>query len=100
MLKEDGARRVIGLEGVAGIEGAPELKKLLVGALGSGKEVRVSVEGATDLDVTVIELLWAAAREAKAASVGFALEGQVPATVALALAGAGFHEFPVPGEAG
>ncbi len=56
---------VLRLEGVIDIASAAELKLLLQDALKSGKEVSVSLEAATELDVTVFQLLWAAEREAR-----------------------------------
>ena len=60
---------LIGLEGAIDIASAAELKKLLLEGLNSGREVRVSLAGATDLDVTAVQLLWAAEREASRSGV-------------------------------
>jgi anti-anti-sigma regulatory factor len=76
------------------ISSASELKALLVKALGSGKEVRVSLEGAAYLDATAIQLIWAAEREARSGGVGFALAGPVPERISAALLDAGFDRFP------
>jgi len=86
---------LIRLEGAVDVGCAADLKALLVERLKSGSEVRVSLEEATVLDVTAIQLLWAASREAKKLGVTFALEGQAPGTVQAAFAPAGV-EFPVP----
>jgi anti-anti-sigma regulatory factor len=86
---------VICLEGVIDIASAAELKTLLLDALKSGSGLSVSLDRCTDLDVTAIQLLWAAEREARASSVGFALAGQVPETVSAALKDAGFEAFHV-----
>jgi hypothetical protein len=45
-----------------------ELKTTLITAISSGKPVRVDMGRATDLDVTAVQLLWSAAREARKAS--------------------------------
>jgi anti-anti-sigma regulatory factor len=95
-LAESEALSAIGLEETVDISSAAELKALLVKALGAGQEVRVSLEGAAYLDVTAIQLLWAAEREARSAGVGFALEGPIPERVSAALLDAGFDRFPVP----
>ncbi len=84
---------VIHLEGVVDIAWAAELKKLLLQAFAAGKEVRVAVDGATDLDVTAVQLLWAARRESKASGVRFALVGNAPESVTSALLHAGFEDF-------
>lgn len=83
----------IRLEGEVGIASAAELKELLIQALGFGKHVRVSLRSVTDLDVTAVQLLWAARREAKASSVAFAIEGPVPSMVLSGLKQDGFDDF-------
>jgi ABC-type transporter Mla MlaB component len=83
----------IRMEGEVGIASAAELKELLVQALGSGQQVRVSLRSITDLDVTAVELLWAARREAKASGSAFALQGPIPPMVLSGLLQAGFDEF-------
>jgi anti-anti-sigma factor len=95
-LEQTDALTFIHLEGAIGIECAAELKELLVQRLNSGSAVRVSLEEATVLDVTAIQLLWAASREANRAGVEFALEGQAPEMLRAAFAMAGMGEFPVP----
>ena len=72
---------------------AAELKTLLLEALNSGAEVRVSLEKATGLDVTAVQLLWAAGEQARHSGVAFGLSGQVPEPVACELAEAGFQPF-------
>jgi anti-anti-sigma regulatory factor len=83
----------IRLEGEVGIASAAELKDLLIQALAFRKLVRVSLQSLTDLDVTAVQLLWAARREAKASSVPFAIEGRVPSMVLSTLLQAGFDDF-------
>jgi anti-anti-sigma factor len=95
-LDESEAMSAIGLEGTVDISSAAELKTLLLKALNSGKEVRISLEGDPYLDVTAIELLWAAERQATRSGVGFALAGAAPEQVSNALLDAGFDKFPVP----
>jgi anti-anti-sigma factor len=82
---------VIRLEGAIDIASASELKKQLLQALGASREVCVALEKATDLDVTTVQLLWAAGREAKVSGVGFALMGHVPEPVTSALTHAGLE---------
>jgi len=81
------------LEGVVGIGCAAEFKGLLEQALGSGCAVRVSLEGATDLDVTAVQLLWAAERKAKGGGAGFSISGRPPEPVLAALSEAGLQQF-------
>lgn len=95
-LAESEALSAIGLEETVDISSVAELKALLVKALSAGKAVRLSLEKAAYLDVTAIQLLWAAEREARGAGVGFALEGPIPESITAALLDAGFDRFPVP----
>lgn len=103
-LEQNDTVSVIRLEGAVDIGSAGELKTLLVQALepggdGAGKEVRVALAGATDLDVTAVQLLWAAERKARAAAVAFALESGLPEPVMSALTHAGFQSFLAPVDA-
>jgi len=86
---------VIRLNGEINIGSAAELKKLLLQALASGRELRVDLEHATELDVTAWQLLWAAEREARGSGRGFTLAGRVPGEISLAVGDAGFEKFPV-----
>ena len=86
---------VIRLEGAIDIGCAAELKQALLEALASKGTARISFESATGMDVTAVQLLWAAARHAKSAGVGFAIESQVPETVSAVLAQAGLGSLPI-----
>jgi hypothetical protein len=90
---------MIRLDGEVGIADAAELKGLLLQALGSGQQMRVSLLTTTELDVTAVELLWAARREAKASSISFAVEGPVPPIVISTVLQAGFDDFLANGHA-
>lgn len=97
-LEQNDMASLIRLEGAVDIGSACELKTLLVQALepgadGAGKDVRIALAGATSLDVTAVQLLWAAERKARAAAVAFALEGGLPEPVRSALAHAGLQTF-------
>ena len=94
-LQQNEESSLLCLEGLIDIACAAELKQLLIEALSGAKEVRVSLGKASRLDVTAVQLLWAAAREAKASGLEFALAGTMPEPVLKALGSAGFHEFPV-----
>ena len=95
-LEQKDAQTFIQLEGAIDIGCAAELKELLMEKLKSGAAVCVSLESATALDVTAVQLLWAAAREAQRAGVEFGFKGQTPEAVRCALAEAGMEAFPVP----
>jgi anti-anti-sigma factor len=98
-LEQSESLSVIRLEGCIDISSAAELKEFLLGALTSGKEARVWLDAVTDLDVTAIELLWAAEREARRTGAGFSLTGPMTAGVSAALAGAGLDLFQLVQEA-
>ncbi|MGO9575568.1 MAG: STAS domain-containing protein [Terriglobales bacterium] len=89
---------VIRLEGEVNVASAAELKKLLLEALASQQqgEVRVDLKNASELDISILQLLSAAEREARASGKGFSLAGGVPEGIAAAVAEAGFERFPVP----
>ena len=91
---------VICLEGAVDIGSAAELKELLVDALAPERELRVDLERLTRLDVTWVQLLHAADREARRLGVPFTISGNVPETVSVAMRAAGFEPFPSsqPGE--
>ena len=78
------------------ISAAAELKQLLLRALARGKEIHVDLACLSEIDVTALQILWAAEREAKGAGIGFSFVGQWPEDVAAALAVAGFESFPLP----
>ena len=59
----------------------------------------VSIAAATDLDVTAVQLLWAAAREAKKAGVGFSLTEPPSRNISATLDEAGLQQFLVPVDA-
>jgi len=90
---------LVQLEGEVAITSAKELKEILLQALGCGTELRVDLERATELDVTTVQLLWAAEREARASGRGFTFAGRVPEEISAAMADAGLEKFPVEVEA-
>ena len=92
-LDEKDESNLIRFEGAIDINCAAELKNMLLTSLASGKNLSVLLDGATYLDVTAVQLLWAAEREAKASSVEFTFIGQLPQQVAAELAGAGFERL-------
>ena len=96
-MKLDEARSTLLLEGEVGIRSAKELKQALVQALEAANEIAVSLEKATELDVTAVQLLWTAKREALEAGLEFVYIGTEPEEIAIALAEAGLELFtPVP----
>jgi len=90
---------VIRLEGEIDIASAAELKKALLQALGTEAEMRLDVERATELDVTALQLLWAAQRAAQGSGRIIAVVGAIPAEIVGAAREAGLEKFPVGVEA-
>ena len=73
-----------------------EFKKLLLQALGSGKEIKIALNDATDLDVTAVQLIWAARRASERVGVAFTLSGALQEQVSSALGSAGLQQFLAP----
>jgi anti-anti-sigma regulatory factor len=94
-LAHDDTSCLIRLEGETSISSASELKAQLAEALISGKEVRVELEHATELDITALQLLWAAGQQASASRVAYSLVGTMPQAITALLAEAGFENFPL-----
>jgi len=93
-LDQSGAQCLVRLEGEITIASAAELKKSLLEALASGKALSVEWEGASGLNVTGLQLLWAVEREARGSGVRFALQGRVPEEIAATACDAGMESFP------
>ncbi len=95
-LDEGKTRCVIRLEGGIDITCSDELKRILVEAFSSRKELQVDLARATDFDVTAIQTLWAASRAAESLGVCFEASGPIPEDLLRAVHDAGFEKFPVP----
>jgi hypothetical protein len=68
-LTEAEGASLISLEGAIDIARAVELRTVLVAALKEGRQLRVCLDEAAELDVTAFQLLWAAGREAAQKSI-------------------------------
>lgn len=66
---------VIALEGRADITEAEQLKSALLEAVAAPAGMRVEVSGVTAVDVTVVQLLWTAQRQARQAGKRFEMAG-------------------------
>ncbi len=82
---------LIRLEGEVGLAQAAELKSLLLEWLASGKELRVDLAQASEIDLTTLQLVWAAALEAHQEQGIILAVSERAAEVAR---GAGFDRFP------
>ena len=95
-LYEGRTRCVIRLDGDIDITCSDELKRTLIEAISTRKELQVDLARTTDLDVTAIQLLWAATREAEKTGASFGVTGQIPENLIGTVRDAGFEKFPVP----
>lgn len=84
---------VLRLEGDFGIGGAAELKRKLVEALASEQGVELDMALAGDLDITAIQLIWAAAREAERLGTSLSVTGLAQEGTRSAFIDTGFENF-------
>jgi anti-anti-sigma regulatory factor len=84
------------LAGSIDIAAATELKKLLLAAVANQKDTVVEIGAVTSVDVTTVQLLWAAERESRISGNSFSVLGPFPEGVWESLELAGFAPFPVP----
>jgi anti-anti-sigma factor len=93
--EQNEANCLIHLDGEITIAQAAELKQTLMQALKVGKDLRLDLEAATEMDITGLQLLWAADREARKLGVGFFTAGRIPEQLSAAAIEAGLEGFPV-----
>ena len=91
-LNQEEDSSLVRLEDEIDIAGAAEMKAVLIEALNCGKRVKVALDKVVGLDVTAVQLLWVAGREAKRVGVELEFAGPIPEAVSAALNGAGFGE--------
>lgn len=82
-------------EGSVDVSQAAELKKELVACIERGDEIRFNFEKAVHLDVTAVQLLWAASLEAQRRQVHASIEGELPRAILFSLSDVGFEKFPI-----
>jgi anti-anti-sigma regulatory factor len=98
-LDESEALSLIRLEGDVNIAAAVEMKSLLLKALLSGKDLHVRLDNVTEVDVTTLQMLYAAEQDAAKLGIRFILDGRIPNDISVATDDAGFKKFPVPQDA-
>jgi anti-anti-sigma regulatory factor len=81
------------LDGVIDIACAGDLKAALLQAIEEGKEIRLSVSQATDMDVTAFQLLWAAKRTAKAKGVKISFADDLSPSIRASFENAGLIDL-------
>jgi anti-anti-sigma factor len=94
-IEEQEERAVLRLSGDVNVAGAAELKQFLVQAFSTGKGVQLDLSGATSLDISAIQLLWAAARHAEKTKTALTATPIVPEGLKNGVRDAGFEDFPV-----
>ncbi len=69
---------VIALEGAIDISSAAELKAALLASISTGKNVSLSIDDDTAIEITAFQLLWAAKQAAIARGESVTFSGQMP----------------------
>jgi len=82
----------IGLEGPMTVTSAADVRKTLMEWLAAGRDLELDLARTDEIDVTIMQLLWAAAREG--AGRGMKLSGRASLSAARNLREAGFLEAP------
>jgi len=91
-LQREESRWLIRLEGQVTLSSAGELKQLLLEWLAAQKDLELDLQGVEDMDIPILQLLWAAAREAGVA--GMRIAARASAAAAAAAGDAGFTQLP------
>ena len=85
-------RWLIRAEGEVTVNCASDLKRLLLEGLSSGKPMHVDLTNVEEIDITLLQLLWAVGHDA-ASPPGALISGASDAVVAAGV-NAGFESFP------
>ena len=85
-------RSLIRLEGDLTVTSAAELKSFLLEGLAIGKDLQLDLAGVEEIDITVMQLLWAAGRDAGRTGAGIMIH--VSEAAGMAAREAGFERFP------
>jgi anti-anti-sigma regulatory factor len=83
---------LIRLEGAVNVTSAGELKRLILEGFASGRDLQLDLEHVEEIDITVMQLLWAAKREADRS--GASMVSRVSEAAAATAREAGFERFP------
>ena len=90
--ERDETHLLIRIAGECTVTSAAELKALLLDGLASGGELRLDLDRAEAIDITVMQLLWAAGAEAE--RTGARIATRMPERAGSAAREAGFERFP------
>lgn len=91
-MERNDAGALIRLDGSVTVTAATELRRLLVEGLACSSSLQMDLERVDEIDITTLQLLWAAGREA--IRVGGSIKIDLPETFGLAAREAGFEHFP------
>jgi anti-anti-sigma factor len=83
------------LDGEVDIRAALEFKGVLIQALASRQELRMELGSLTTLDITTLQLLWAAERATAKCGTKLVLSGPIPEAMEEAMDLAGLERFAV-----
>ena len=72
-IEEQETQSLVRLEGECTLTSAAEIREGLLQALTPGRDLRVDLERVEDFDLTLLQLLWAAGREAEQRGVKMAV---------------------------
>ncbi len=92
IMEEHESYSLIRLDGECALACAAELKKLLLDGLASGRDVRLDLGRAEEIDITAMQLLFAAGCQAERA--GGAMAARFSDAAGKAALEAGFERFP------
>jgi anti-anti-sigma factor len=81
--------QLIHLSGPLNIEQAAELKGVLLEVLASSPHVSIQLAGASSIDITIVQLLCAAAAHAVSGGVNFVIEGPLNEAISQSLSRTG-----------
>lgn len=95
-LDRKNGRCVVRLEAEIDIRCAAELKQVLLDAIASKADLQIDMALATTVDITAMQLLCAAQRDAAKNGIGLTLTGTLPAMIGDNFREAGFEKFPLP----
>ncbi len=93
-MKNKPTQKLVAPGGVLGIETASPLRQELLAALAGSDEVLFDFSGAEDIDLAVLQVLYAARRSAELGKVRFSLMGKVSEKISKRLQVAGFTHSP------
>jgi len=94
LVKKKPTQKLIAPEGALGIEAASPLRQELLAAFAGSDEVLFDFSLAEDIDLAVLQVLYAARRSAELGTVRFSLMGKVSEKISRRLQVAGFTRTP------